>query len=187
MFLQWIVFFPVNLTLTHISSSPWILPLSMEAWETLMVITEARKALSTSSSSVSALGNHPPPSAMSPLFPCTAVYCCCKVEALLLPLTLPASLQLSWGFPNNTLIWCPGNVSKFLLCSLSLLHPPVRCTFALELCPELPTKAGWSPYLSTSFPDYLVRLFLHLNVAVLKDLQLPWGLLLSCSQNQHIQ
>lgn len=80
--------------------------------------------------------NSLPHSAMGPHFPCSAFHyqsssrspscCLCKSQ-----------LKLSSGFPNITQIH-PSNVSKFLLCSLSVLPPTIYCFFTLDLRCELP-------------------------------------------------
>lgn len=65
-----------------------------------MVITEAKEALSTSFSSVSALGNHPLPSTMSPLFlqPFTADV---PVEAFLFAFDTPCKSSVQLGFSQQ--------------------------------------------------------------------------------------
>lgn len=119
----------------------------------------------------------------SHFFHCTAVYCWCTSRSS--AFCLWHSLQVSSydGF-FDLVTPCPDNVSIFLLCTECLLCPPV--CFVLELCSELPAKAGWSPYLCACFLERWVRPFIHLEAVVLKDIQHPWALH-SCSQDWHIQ
>jgi len=78
-------------------------------------------------------------------------------------------LQLSSGFPH-TIAAHLGNVSKFLLCSLSLFPPSICCPFMLELHHGFTGQPNRSPSKPACLPDYKDGPFLCVEDALIKDL-----------------
>ena len=108
-----------------------------EAWETFLAKTKAKKALSASAPSVSAVMN--PFSSFSSMCLVQPFTANTVAEALHLALGVacsPHQLQVSFAFPKHRPA-CSGHLSQFLLPSLSLLPPPDRCVRAPTCDPFL--------------------------------------------------
>lgn len=113
--------------------------------------------------------------AVVPYFLCSAFYYWCsgRSSSYYPSHLLQLSTLCELGFPNPMPVYLC-NVSKYLICCLALLPPPVCCLIALGLSHELPVYTLWSPHKSACHSAYCTHAW---RVLYFRSWQLSWATL----------